>query len=384
MDNPNSSDDIDREITFFDTGATGGVVRDAFGPIAREAERRGYGVNFSADATADAAIGFYGEHHWDIPEVNADLSVVTFHGIDDSFDAEYYVNEHWGRYDVGLLPGQDAVANWQSVSLYPSARPRLGVFDVGWPKSDRIQSPSFQEEIGRLKRELGIDGGSTVLYAPTLESDDKVEEFLAAARTTFDNVMIKYGSYEDPDYDDLLGDRQADDDITIIDNDSDIIEPLAMADVLVSDQSSVLTEALLTETVPISVTDWPIRWGGTVSYPGDKLPPFVVRTDREGLSNTLLNVRDQYGIYATELARHKGGYFSNFGSASPAVLDLIDGIVRNGEPPSESVHPTRTSPKVSFTLLTHDISNRLPEQTKERLKKLRIDELVSYLNSTIG
>jgi len=324
----NVSSEFSDEIVFFTTGDGGGIVRDVFDPIVAEARSRGYNATYSNDFNRNAKIGYYCEHNYVMPNVNSDLSIVTFHGIDDSIQRNYYMSEKWRQYDIGLLPGEAAAKRWQSVSWHPFSKPRMGVYRVGWPKSDHLYSNEFNATVKAEATERGVRSGSTILYAPTLESDNKALEFMNAVEGDFENILIKLGPYDDADLTELLGSHMNNDDLHILDNSMDIMTTLAMADIVVSDQSSVLVEAILTETIPVSVTDWPIQWGDSPSYPGKTLPEFAIQTTRNELQTSLQQIKQKSESYLSELQEQKQKHFDNLGSAAPTVIDLIEDCIQ--------------------------------------------------------
>jgi hypothetical protein len=219
------------EITFFYTGDAGGIVREIFEPIASEAKSRGYNITYTTDFNKHADIGFYCEHDHVIPQVNSDLSIITFHGLDDSFNKRYYINENWRQYDIGLLPGQVAAEKWQSVSWHPSAKPQIGMYRAGWPKADHLFTDEFETLTRAKAKEYGVQSGRTVLYAPTLESDNKVIEFIESSEGIVDNTLIKLAPYDDADLSDIIDIHYSG--RTVLEKTTDILEALKLADVVV-------------------------------------------------------------------------------------------------------------------------------------------------------
>ena len=57
---------------------------------------------------------------------------------------------------------------------------KKGVFNVGWPKSDAINSNKFKLEKNKIKKKLNSKK-KTILYAPSMETDNKQLDILDLA-----------------------------------------------------------------------------------------------------------------------------------------------------------------------------------------------------------
>jgi len=131
---------IKKECTFYYQEL---CERQAYEPIAREASRRGYSVEFTDDITRPSEIGFYCSHI-NHPE-NSKLSFIMFHGMDQGRVRwpNMWIREPWNKYDVGLLPGSSWVERWQKCTRDPVVHPRKGVYEIGWPKADLILNSEY-------------------------------------------------------------------------------------------------------------------------------------------------------------------------------------------------------------------------------------------------
>ena len=231
--------------------------------MAQVAEERGYEVSFSQDPQVPAEIGIYCSHHPD--PSNASFSVVMLHDFGQaqwpespSLEPNHWTVEPWNAFDIGVLPGPAYSQCWYSVSSQVNARPRLGVFELGWPKADRPFSDSdrtaFARDVDQLRQTLALSERSSVLYAPSWENDGKVDDFVGSLINLPVNLLIKYWpGHVLPEQHQRLGDN---DNVYIIDPNVDTMYCLALADVVVSDESNCLIEALLFDVPGISVTDW--------------------------------------------------------------------------------------------------------------------------------
>ncbi len=377
MQSPHSS--IDRDITFF---VSKPKHKEAVEPIAEAARERGYEVSYTDEYTADAAIGIYLDHVHKINDVNATLSVVMLHSIDDAYKSDHWLNEPWYRFDIGLLLGGRSVENWVAQSWHQKTRPKIGVFCVGWPKFDPIFSPNSTTE-------TEVDGfefedGKTVMYAPYGEDDTALNDFISQARDVFPNLLIRHAprdevDYTRPFYEEIL----AGDDIHVLDDSWEFINCLSVSDVLVSDGSSVIQESILTDTVPISVREWRKPSADEV------LPEYCLDTSRTELGTLLAEIHDDLPTYRQTLRQYRDDHYVNLGSSGEMVVELLDAVSTGRDPPVERIqHETTTTRRVYSRLIGMPYQRfrdrvvfSLSTETKTRLRRWGLDSPVAYLDS---
>lgn len=368
-------------ITFFSSGNTS--ERAALDPIAREAERRGYETTFSADVTDRAEIGVYNTHVYPDDTVSADQSVVLMNSVDDGYDSEYFWRERWNRFDVGLLSGEAVGEHWQSVSRNKYALPKRGVYVVGWPKSDWVHTETFARAVEDLRGDIELADGRTAVYAPAEESAGKMVEFLDAADGVVDTMLIKHKG--DQDYSQIR-EREFQGELIILDHDRDIFEALALADVLISEQSSVLPEALHTKTFPISVIDWPVTFSSGTRYPGDTLPEFVETTTREELSSTIERFYDGDLILDIEGLRDR--HFAHPGQSARIAMDVIEQVaVADGNHPSRVTEtgefPGNSNRDLYYSYLRAAAEKSLPPAIKKWLLEFGAGQFMMKLDDVL-
>lgn len=388
-------EDLDRSITFY---VTSSLHRETVEPIAEEARNRGFEVTFTDDFATRSEIGIYCQHSYFIPTVEAKLSIIMLHGLDMGYSKGRWPQENWSRFDIGLLPGTDVAENWRSMSHHRAARPKIGTYVVGWPKSDFAFSEDFQKAVDQHKSRLDLPSGRTVLYAPTKELAGKTHDFVDATRNVADALLIKHAPYESASkLVKIYEEYEDDDDVYIVDKDESIMHTLATADVLVSDQSSVLQEAAITDTVPISVTDWPIRQSGRVG-PSDQIPDFATRVHRTELEETVNRVFSNHGSYLRKVQSERRDLIENPGSGAAITVDLIESVLSKRSPPCELVEPKpletgglrekyfalRTSSTKPYHMARHAIVSRMSDDTERRLKKLGIHKGLYFMDKIIG
>jgi hypothetical protein len=340
-----------RRITFF-TRDEGSFL--AMEPVAHEAALRGYDTVFTPDRAQHAEIGFYCEHEPD--PTNADFAVVMLHDLgqemwpeNPSFEPNLWSTSPWNGFDIGILPGPAWSQCWYSVSEQPTARPRLGVYELGYPKADRVfaDREAFGRDVQLLRKELGIKEGACVLYCPSWEYDDHQGDLVRALIGMPVNILIKHPTWgvEAGSRDRLRsiadgseGHRQAQ--IYYMDPKLNIMHCLALADAVVSDESNCLVEALLFEVPGISVTDWRTPKPGSDGANRFPIPPpCAIRTDRAGLGAAVEHALHDRPALLAGLRQHRDNYFNWLGESSKMVMDVVDAGLSGARSPIEPLPP---------------------------------------------
>lgn len=386
---------MEADITFF---VSSSIYREAVAPIAEEAEDRGYSVSVSEDLSADAEIGVYPQHTTDLPSVNADLSLTMFHGLDMGYTTNRWPKENWSRFDVGLLPCRISAETWRKESGHPQARPKIGAFVVGWPKSDPIFTTEYQERVEEYRGELDLDDGDTVLYAPTKECAGKIHDFFDGMTDVAENLVVKHAPYEyDEEIRELYEPYRDRDDVYIADQDDEIMHCLSVADVVVSDESSVLQEAPLTDTVPVAVMDWPTKYPDRPrSY--SQLPDYAVQAEKDSLGDTVSSVLESYDDRLQEYRELREDIYPYLSNSSEAVMDLVDSVVEGEELSTEPLEPAeseygvlqtayysmRTAMAKPYHYLRHTVVENISDENERRLKKLGLHKILYIVDRIVG
>ena len=327
---------IKKEITFI---CTDKVERQCCDPIAEEAARRGYKVSITDDPMRKCEIGFYLNHvNW--PK-NSKFSVITLHDLTQQH-SEWPVmwrNEFWSDFDVGFLPSKIWSDMWHDVSCYAFARPRNGCYLSGWIKADTILSQDFTKEKERIISDYGIDiSKKTVLYAPSWEWGGRQVEMAEAVRDLDVNLIIKQFPLSPdkfPEQVKLI--TEADEktralglkNVFILDTRINIFNAISLCDVLVSEESSTLSEAMLMEKNSIAVTDWLIP---------DVTPPrkpecnhdFVIKTTSSDLRGTIIDVLEK-DEYKERIRNYRQTNFPTVGHGAKIVMDVLDNFIDSAE-----------------------------------------------------
>ncbi|MBL8039176.1 MAG: glycosyltransferase [Nitrospira sp.] len=316
-------------ISFF---FTDDIERQTLAPVAQEAERRQYRVRFTDRMDEPAEIGMYCSHRPD--PSNARMSVILLHDLAQRHDMwpDFWRYEPWNQFDIGILPGPAWRKRWQACSEQPEARPRMGVYELGWPKADVIfrDPEAFQRTVAGLRADLHLGPRRSVLYAPSWENDGKQDDLVQSLRQLPVNLLLKQAPWP-PAYPQILENirrmnelhRGCAENVHILDPHLGIMPCLGLADVLVTEESSVMVEALLLGIPVVAVTDWLIP---------DRNPPrpamipfdFPVKTTRAELQRTVTDILANLDQARTDAARLRDDQFACLGESAARIMDVLE------------------------------------------------------------
>ena len=322
---------IRKDITFIHMDLAEKAIYE---PIAEEAKRRGYNVRFTEDKFAKCEIGFYCQHA-NFPQFSR-FSVIMLHDIIQQYGnwPDLWLREPWNKYDIGLLPSNQWVDNWNKCSQWYYANPRKGMYKIGWPKADKYANLDREEYKKEFNKKYNLcDSKKTILYAPSWENDNKQDDFVQAMLKLDVNIIIKQYP-ADPDifpnqafeirrmYE-LHKDNPR---VTIIDPKTNIIEAIMGCDVLVSEESSTMCEAVMMGIPAVSVSNWLIP-----DVTPKRLPEcnydFVFMTKKEELSDYISEMLLNYDDVLKKVDNFRKTTFGDVGSASQIIMDIIDDCI---------------------------------------------------------
>ena len=323
---------IKKEITFIYTDK---LERQCTEPVAVEAEKRGYKVKFSDNQFEKCEIGFYCQHV-NYPKYSK-FSCVMLHDLGQQHGEwpNMWKNEFWSQFDLGFLPSKEWVEMWHKSSCYDFVKPRSGCYFAGWPKSDNIYQKFFSDECDKIVKEYGIDTTKkTILYAPSWEWDNRQLEMIEACKGLNVNLIIKQFPWN-PDtfkfqYDicqEMAEKSKGKPNVFVLDTSINIFNAINLCDVLISEESSTLYEAMMLDKPVIAVTDWLVP---------DQLPnpprlpdfpyDFAVHIKKIEIHDTLLKVISN-DSYKQKITEYRKKNFPNIGNAAKTVVDVLDNIL---------------------------------------------------------
>lgn len=320
---------IQKKITFFysDRGEYFNLE-----PIAKEAQRRGYEVAFSDKVDAEAEIGVYCSHVGLLHNkggIHARFSVILLHDMTQG-EADWpnlWNYEPWDTFDIGILPGRQWSERWKRCSGFRYAHPRLGVYELGYPKGDYARSEELAKHVNELRETLNLKYGYSVLYAPSWEYAGKEDDFVNALQGMDVNLLVKQIKWP-VTYRNIINNIEEMrklhegryDHLYYIEPQENILSALAICDLVVSDESSVMTEALLFGKPSISVSDWLIPDQEPARF---SIVPFdyVYKCKKADLGEKVREVMERIQNGTEE--KRTDDVFSNIGMASSDIMDLI-------------------------------------------------------------
>lgn len=256
------NDVVERKITFFYTDKGEYYNLE---PISREAARRGYDVCFTQDLKEKAEIGIYCQHTAFGYSQNSKFSVVLLHDLAQGHNRwpDIWNIERWNSFDMCVLPNIEWADRWSECASMYWSQPALGAYLFGYPKSVNVHDEDVKKRISELKQEFCLKYDRTVLYAPSWENDGKEDEFVRALASLEVNLLIKQAHWPD-EYADITENIEAMraehegkyENVYYIEPEESILVALGMCDLVVSDESNVMIEALMFEKPSIAVMDW--------------------------------------------------------------------------------------------------------------------------------
>ena len=317
---------LPKEITFFysDMGEYYNLE-----PIAQTAARRGYKVEFTQNLTQKAEIGVYCQHVC-FPE-NSRFSVILLHDLMQGHNRwpDIWDYERWDKFDIGIVPGKFWASLWSKCACRYYANPRFGTYELGYPKSDLADSAKLKHRAHELRQKLGLKYDFSILYAPSWEYDNKEDDFIRSLSSLKANLLIKQAHWLEQ-YEDIINNiRQMRsmhenkyENVYYIEPKESIMTALELCDMVVSDESSVMIEALMFHKPSIAVTDWLIP--DTVpSRPAIVPVDFMIKCHKSELreyAEKLISSPDYY-----HAVLEKGtSFFSNQGQVCEDIMDAIE------------------------------------------------------------
>jgi len=324
-ENQNTRSPIKKEITFFytDKGEYYNVK-----PIADEAEKRGYLTKFTENIEEPAEIGVYCQHVC-YPE-NSKFSLILLHDMAQGHNRwpNIWEIENWNKFDIGIVPGQLWADLWSQCACHPYTNPRYGTFEFGYPKSDTLDSASLKKRSSELRTSLNLKYDISVLYAPSWENDEKEDDFIRACASLPVNLLIKQAHWPQayaPIIKNIEQMRKLHEgkyeNLYYIEPEESIMTALELCDVVVSDESSVMTEALMFGKPSVAVTDWLIP--DTAPSRFASVPfPYVVKCKKVELREYIEKFLQKDAVYESVLLKG-ANIFSNQGNCCNDILDAI-------------------------------------------------------------
>lgn len=319
---------IKKEITFIYSDS---VEKQICEIIAHEASERGYHVKLTKNKFEKCEIGVYCQHV-NFPEYSK-FSIIMLHDITQQFGnwPDIWKNEPWHIFDIGILPGEFWAKNWRDSSQYFYTRAKEGVFLAGWPKADVLAHIDEEQTKEEIIKEYGLDPNKkTVLYAPSWENDNKLDDFVKAMQQLDVNMLIKYAPADPILYPEQIREfermnslHKNTPQVYFANRNLSIINAIIASDLLVSDESSTMCESVMLGKPAVSVSNWLIPDTKPSRFPSTSYD-FVIKCTKEELADCVSGIILRYNHYTEEAIRYSRENFGNIGNSSKAIIDIID------------------------------------------------------------
>jgi len=327
-----SKTQLKKEIVFFYEDI---IEKQLLQPIYDKFKKNKYSVQFSKNFSKKTNIGYFVSPSTSIKKHSAKLSIISIGGMDQGklFWPNLWLKEPWNNFDIGLLPGKHWVSMWQKSSWFAPSRPKYLMAEVGWPKTQKfIDNKNFHKKTNKI---------FTVLYAPGFETDKKGEAVVDAIKKTNVNLLIKHLPWKEPSevikFADIkkniktmstyakkcLGNK-----VKIINSSDDIFNYFKLADLLITDESSVIYDSLLFNIPSLSCKDWPMRSNNINKPRKIKMDKSVcLYICKSNLQKTINSIKNNYTKYQKNISKKRAQHFSNLTTSNDEIFKLINNIV---------------------------------------------------------
>lgn len=324
---------LEKEITFIytDKGEYYNLL-----PIAKEAEKRGYHIEFTRDIYQKCNIGVYCQHGY-YPE-NSKFSMVLMHDVSQGQLRwpNIWQIENWNRFDLGVLMGPQWVERWQKCACSGWPLTKRGVYAFGYPKSDYVQSAEIKDRAQDLREKYHMKYEQSVLYAPSWENNGKEDDFIQACKDLRVNLLVKQADWS-VEYQEIIDNINEQrslhegsyNHLYYIEPEENIMVALELCDLIVSDESSVMGEGLIFNKPSIAVSDWLIPDCNPMRYASAKFD-YVHHCKKDELKEKVQDVLRNYDEYRKNLEEKRDGIFGNVGSVCTSIMDAVDYYTGNG------------------------------------------------------
>ncbi len=305
-------------------------------PIGDEAVKRGYTVKYTDNIKEKTEIGIYCQHVCH-PE-NSKFSMILLHDMAQGHNRwpNIWEIEEWSKFDVGIIPGESWSERLKQCACMDYVNPRIGAYELGYPKSDIVYDEEIKQRTEELRNKFNMKYDYTILYAPSWEYFNKEDDFVKALSSLKVNLIVKQAAWPESynwvtnSINEMRKMHEGTlDNLYYIENEESIMVALEMCDMVVSDESNVMAEALMFGKPSVAVTDWLIP---------DQNPPrcadvpmdYVIKCKRDTLMRTVENIMNNPDKYESVMDNGKKLY-SNQGNVCKDIMDLIDYYTQNGK-----------------------------------------------------
>jgi hypothetical protein len=305
--------------------------------IPRHLNKNIYDIKFTQNFNIKSDVGFYAENTNLIKNINSKISFITLGGIDQGklYWPNFWRKESWSRFDFGLLPSKHWAKMWKDSSWFTESRPKLAMLLTGWPKSEEIKKI-------KLKKKKKIE---TILYAPCFETDDKGVDVVNSIKDKNIKLLVKHLPWDQKEeivkFKDIRNNikkmityskKKLKNKVKIINSKKNIMKYYNKADLLITDESSVMYEALLYNLPSLSCYDWPMRTNNTNNPRKIKKDLRVcLYTSKKNLRSTIIKLISNKNKLQNNCKIKKKYFFSYIDNSAKNIADFLDTYLSFGK-----------------------------------------------------
>lgn len=302
--------------------------------LAEEANKRGFKTRITNNKFEKCEIGVYCQHV-NFPQYSK-FSVIMLHDIIQQYGnwPDIWLREPWNKYDIGILPSRQWGENWKKCSQYFYTKPKLGMYQVGWPKADRVANIDKKKYRKNFNIQYNLDDNKpTILYAPAWENDRKQDDFVKAMLELNVNILIKQWDADPEKFPQVVANikemyelHKDIEGVTILPPSMNIFDAILACDILVSEESSTMSEAAMLGIPAISVSDWLIPDVVPSRYPECNYD-FVIKSTKRNLKDCVYEILENYSVYKRNVEVYSEQNFSNIGCSCQMIIDIIEDAI---------------------------------------------------------
>ncbi len=341
---------LKKNITFY---CENEVERQLITPLFNIFNENKYKVKITNNLNESSEIGYYCCPSNSIKNLKTNFSIISLGGMDQGklFWPNFWYKEPWDKFDLGILPGKNWGKMWLSSSWYKCANPKFGIIIGGWPKTQGLK----RNKIFKINEKKKFN----ILYAPCFENDGKGNDVINAVKDLNVNLMIKYLPWNAPHEKSrfkFIRNNNASiikslrnnfrGDFKIYNSKINIFNIFNNADLLITDESSLMFETLLFDVPSLSCADWKVRSSNLTE------PRYVKQnrdicnyTSRSNLKSKIEDIILNYKEYHQSVLDKKKEHFSHINDSATNIFKIINLLVEKNE--LENIHETNY--KISYT-----------------------------------
>lgn len=313
--------------------------RQLVSPLYKIFKENKYEVRITNDLSENSEIGYYCSPSTHIKKINSKFSIISLGGMDQGklFWPNFWYKEPWDKFDLGVLPGKKWREMWQSSTWFKSALPKYGIITGGWPKTQSIKE--------KFKNNKNRQHKFKILYAPCFENDEKGHDVINSVKNLDVIIEIKHlpwnESFERIKHKDIRSNiakmliftrNNLKNNFKIYNSKINIFDIFNKIDLLITDESSLIYEALLFDIPTLSCHDWLMRSSGrSKARYVTKNEDICNYTSRSNLQNKIKEIILNYDKYIGNIRNKKNNYFSNIDNSAVYIFNILNNMVEKNE-----------------------------------------------------